>query len=130
MRENFVMKRWKFWLGLAVSCVFLYLAFRGQDFGQIGRAIRKANYVYVLPALAAYFAGIWIRAMRWRYLLSPVADRPARRLFPVVVIGYMANDILPVRMGELVRAYVLGEREQISKSATLATILVERIFDG
>ncbi|MHB1414656.1 MAG: lysylphosphatidylglycerol synthase transmembrane domain-containing protein, partial [Chloroflexota bacterium] len=53
-----------------------------------------------------------------------------RRLFPVVVIGYMANDVLPVRMGELVRAYVLGLREGISKATGLSTIFVERVFDG
>jgi glycosyltransferase 2 family protein len=130
VKDNFVVKRWKFWLGLAVSAVFLYLAFRGQDFGQIGSAIQKANYIYLAPALVAYFIGVWVRAVRWRYLLLPIADRSSRRLFPVVVIGYMANDVLPFRMGEIVRAYVLGEREKISKSSTLATIVVERIFDG
>ena len=52
------------------------------------------------------------------------------RLYPVVVVGYMANNLLPVRLGEVVRAYYLGERENVSKVSSLATIAVERVFDG
>ena len=52
------------------------------------------------------------------------------RLYPVVVVGYMANNLLPVRLGEVVRAYYLGERERVSKVSSLATIAVERVFDG
>ncbi len=120
----------KFWLGLAVSLVFLYLAFRGQDFGKIGQALGEANYWWLIPALIAYFLGVWVRAMRWHFLLGPIKKVPVKRLFPVVVIGYMANDVLPVRMGEVVRSYVLDKRENVSKTAALATIVVERIMDG
>ncbi|NWJ98796.1 MAG: flippase-like domain-containing protein [Chloroflexi bacterium] len=120
----------KFWLGLLVSLLFLYLAFQGQDFGKIGQALSEANYWWLLPALGAYFLGVWIRAVRWHYLLGPLKKVPVKRLFPVVVIGYMANDVLPVRMGEVVRSYVLGRRENVSKTGTLATIVVERIMDG
>src|SRR5690242_1391340 len=120
----------KFWLGLIVSLVFLYLAFQGQDFGKIGQALGEANYWWLLPALGAYFLGVYVRAIRWHYLLGPLKKVSVKRLFPVVVIGYMANDVLPVRMGEVVRAYVLGKRENVSKTGTLATIVVERIMDG
>ncbi len=120
----------KFWVGLVVSLVFLYLAFRGQDFGKIGQALGEANYIWLLPALVSYFLGVGVRALRWHYLLGPVKKVPTQRLFPVVVIGYMANNVLPVRMGEVVRAYVLGRRENVSKTGTLATIVVERIMDG
>jgi uncharacterized protein (TIRG00374 family) len=120
----------KFWLGLVVSLVFLYLAFQGQDFGKIGQALGEANYWWLFPALVAYFVGVWVRAVRWHYLLGPLKKVPIKRLFPVVVIGYMANDVLPVRMGEVVRSYVLGRRENVSKTGTLATIVVERMMDG
>jgi uncharacterized protein (TIRG00374 family) len=53
-----------------------------------------------------------------------------RRLFPVVVIGYMGNNVYPARAGEVIRAYVLRRREGVSISASLATIIVERVFDG
>ncbi len=120
----------KFWLGVVIGLFFLVLAFWGQDFQAIGKALSQANYWWLLPALGAYFLGVAVRALRWHYLLSPIQKVSARRLFPVVVIGYMANNVLPVRMGEVVRAYVLGRRENVRKTASLATIVVERIMDG
>jgi hypothetical protein len=122
--------KWKFWLGLVIGLVFLYLAFSGQDFSEIGHSLSQANYWWLIPALASYFAGVGVRAVRWHYLLGPIQKVPTRRLFPVVVIGYMANNVLPVRMGEVVRAYVLGRREGVRKTVALATIVVERIMDG
>ena len=125
------LRRWRVWLGLAISLLFLaFVARQVSDISAVGDQLAGANYLWVLPALAAYFAGVWLRAARWHYLLRPLRPVPTERLFPVVVIGYMANDVLPARLGEFVRAYVLGEREQISKSTTLATIAVERTFDG
>jgi glycosyltransferase 2 family protein len=121
---------WKFWLGLIIGLFFLYLAFKGQDFNEIGQSLGQANYWWLIPGLASYFVGVGIRAVRWHYLLGPIQKVPTRRLFPVVVIGYMANNVLPVRMGEVVRAYVLDRREGVRKTAALATIVVERIMDG
>lgn len=120
----------KFWISIAVSVLFLYLALRGQNFAQIWRALRAASYVWLVPAALCYFGGVVIRTFRWHVLLRAAAPVPLRRLWPVVVIGYMANNVLPFRAGELVRTYVLSSREKISKSATLATIVVERVFDG
>ena len=122
--------RWKFWLGLVIGLIFLVLAFKDQDFGQIAKTLVAANYWWLIPALAVYFVGVGLRAVRWRYLLNPMQKISSLRLFPVVVIGYMANNVLPVRMGEVVRSYVLGRRENVSKTAALATIVVERIMDG
>lgn len=120
----------RFWLGMIISVVFLALAFRGVQLEEAWQALAGANYLYILPALFVYFIGVWLRAWRWRVLLIPVKDISAGALFPTVVIGYMANNILPARLGEVVRAYILGEKEKVSKSATLATIVVERMFDG
>jgi uncharacterized protein (TIRG00374 family) len=125
-----MLRNWRFWLGMAISVVFIALALRGQDLGQIRAALRAADYRYLPLALLFYFTGVWVRALRWRALLTPVRRLRARDLFPIVVIGYMANNILPWRIGEFVRSYVLREREKIPTSASLATIAVERIFDG
>jgi hypothetical protein len=125
-----MLRNWRVWLGLAISVVFIALAVRGQNLGQVRRALGEADYRYLPVALVLYFAGVGVRALRWRALLAPVRRLPVRALFPVVVIGYMANNILPWRIGEFVRAYVLREREGIPTSASLATIAVERIFDG
>jgi glycosyltransferase 2 family protein len=96
----------------------------------VGRALAGARYWLLVPALALYFAGVGVRAVRWRRLLLPVAAIPSRRLFPVVVIGYMANDVLPARLGEVVRCYVLRRREGVPTSTGLGTVLLERVMDG
>lgn len=124
------MRNWRVWFGFLVSIIFLYLAVRGQDFDLIWDSLRSARYIWIIPALGAYFLGVGIRALRWNYLLRPVGDISAPRLFPIVVIGYMANNVLPLRAGELVRAYALSARHGVRKSASLATIAIERLFDG
>ncbi len=121
----------RFWIGLAVSVLFLGLLFWQIDLSEMSHHLREANYVYLLPGVAAYFAvAVVFRTIRWRLLLAPMKRIGTGRLFPVVVVGYMANNILPVRMGEIVRSYYLGQREDVSKSAALATVAVERIMDG
>jgi len=117
-------------IGLAGSLLFLYLAFRGQDLGAIGSALRRANYWYVVPAVAVFFAGIWVRSLRWAFLLRPVERFTGRGLFRVLVIGITANNVLPLRSGELVRSYVLSTKSRVKNASALATIAVERIFDG
>lgn len=118
------------WLGLLVSLILLAYVFYQTDPAKIIEALAQAQYIYLIPALAFYFAGVGMRALRWHYLLRPIKAIPSGELFRTVVIGYMANNVLPLRMGEVVRAYMLGEQEQVSKTATLVTILVERVFDG
>ncbi len=124
------MRKLRVWIGLAGSVLFLYLAFRGQDLGTIWSALRRANYWYVIPAVAIYFAGVWVRSLRWSFILRPVQRFSGRELFRVVVIGFTANNVLPLRTGELVRSYVLSTRAGVKNASILATIAVERIFDG
>ena len=124
------MRSWRAWLGIAISLFFIYFAFRGQNFGDIKDALSSANLWWLIPALALYFAGVWVRAVRWRILLQPVVDVTSRELFPIVVIGYMANNVLPLRTGEIVRAFTLQRQRQVPMTSSLATIAVERIFDG
>lgn len=123
-------KRWQFWLGLAISAVFLYLALKGLDLDRVWQYVRHARYWWLGPGVAIYFLGVWARTWRWHYMLRALKPVPLRRLFPVVCIGYMGNNLYPARIGELIRAYVLKRKEGVSISASLATILVERIFDG
>ena len=121
---------WRFWTALGVSVLLLLLLLYQVGVGNIGRALQDANYVYVAPAIGLYFVAVYFRALRWRYLLSPLAVLPVARLYPVIVVGYMANNLLPARLGELVRSYYLARRERLSTSSTLATVAVERVYDG
>lgn len=124
-------QRWRLIIGILVSLFFLAWAAREVgSFGPVVASLGQADYLFLLPALAVYFVGVWLRAVRWHFLLQPVKPIASRRLFPVVVIGYMANDVLPARLGELVRAYILGEQEDVPKTTVIGTIVVERLFDG
>ena len=92
--------------------------------------IKSANYWWLIPAILVYFIAVWARAWRWHYLLRPIKKISTVTMFPIVCIGYMGNNIYPARAGELLRAYVLKKREGVQISASLATIIIERIFDG
>ena len=124
------MKRWQFWLGLAISIVFMYFALNKLKLDEFWLAVKTANYWWILPGIAVYFVGVWVRAWRWHYLLGPIKKIPTRVMFPVTCIGYMGNNIYPARAGEVLRAVVLKRREGVPISASLATVIVERIFDG
>ncbi len=121
-----------FWIGILVSVGLIGLFFYGErkNLGRIDDAFRDANYALIALAIPVYFAGLWMRTIRWQYLLRPVCRVSASRLFPVVIIGLMANNLIPARAGELARAYVLGKRERITKTTSLGTIAVDRLFDG
>jgi uncharacterized protein (TIRG00374 family) len=120
---------WKIMLGLAISAVFMYLAFRKVKFGEMWSAFSEANYWYVIPAIAVVFVSHWLRALRWQYLLAPVKKIDVATLFSSLLIGYMANSFLPAHLGEFLRAYMVGKKQPVSASAVFGTIVTERIID-
>lgn len=117
-------------LGLVVSLVFLWLGFRNLNFAELIDVIATIQVGWLLIAVGVYFFAIYILTWRWYYLLRPVKDVHANRLYPIVVIGYMGNNIYPARIGEILRAYVLKRNADVPYAPSLATIVVERIFDG
>ncbi len=120
----------KYWLSIAFSVALLALFVFTADPAKMYEAIRDANYWYLPPAIGIYMASIYFRSMRWTVMLRHIKPISALRLYPVVAIGYMANNLLPMRLGELVRSYYAGEREGINKTSALATIISERMFDA
>jgi glycosyltransferase 2 family protein len=117
-------------IGLLMTVVFLILVFLNVDIAKLGTALRSADYIYVLPALLLTSIGYLVRTARWRIILEPTKRVSFGSAFTVLIIGFTANNLLPARIGELVRAYALGRKENLSKSLSLATIIVERVFDG
>ena len=119
-----------FWLGAIVSAAFLAVfVWLFVDFDTIGDVLAQANYLYVVPALAFYFVAVWFRSERWKFLLRPLIGPPKKSIYSVVVIGYMANNLIPVRIGEVVRSYYLSLRESCSAPAAFGTVAVERATD-
>ena len=117
-------------LGVAISALFLWLSLRGLNLADVWGIIGEAEFIWLLPSVAVYFIAVWIRSWRWHYLIKPLKEVSTKKMFPITAIGYMGNNIFPARLGEVLRAVFLKRRENVPISASLATIIVERIFDG
>ena len=129
-KSNKNRQRFSLVLGLTVSLFFLWVGFRGLDVEELWNTIQHINFGWIFLAIPVYFFATYILTWRWWYLLRSVKPISANELFPIVLIGYMANNLLPFRLGEIMRAYVLKRRDQVPIAPTLTTIFVERIFDG
>lgn len=122
--------RGKLWIGLAVSAVLLWVAVRGVSFDEVVAELARVRPAWLIPVVASIFVRFWLTAIRWQILLRPVKAIGVHRLFAVTLIGFMANNLLPARLGEFVRAYALGRAEGLPASLPFATIVIERVFDG
>ncbi|WP_366919066.1 lysylphosphatidylglycerol synthase transmembrane domain-containing protein [Geobacter sp.] len=120
----------RFWLGLAVSFALIFILFRHVDSRQLLAALRSVDPRYLSLAVFATFLGYFFRALRWKYLVKPLKKAAFGNLFSATLVGYMANNLLPARLGEFVRAYALAQREQIDGSAVFATLVLDRLLDG
>ena len=120
----------KLWIGIAISAFFLFLLFRKIDFDKMTAAFAEMDYRFLPPAMALTFLSYYLRAVRWKFLLLPIKQTRLANLFPSTLIGYMANNLLPARLGEFVRAYSLGQKEGIGTSAVFASLVVDRLCDG
>lgn len=115
---------------MVLTLVFLGLAFYRVDIGELGAALQRANYALIAPAGAITLLGYVLRTLRWRVILTRAYAPSFGALFAILMMGFATNNLLPARLGEFARAYLLGRRTGQRKTLTLATILLERVFDG
>jgi len=119
-----------FWIvGLALSALFLWLALRRADFLLVRENFKSIRFSFIFLALLFMMAGMFLRGVRWKFILKPVKDVSSWTCFSVLMIGFMANNFLPFRGGEFVRMWLLSRKVRISKSLSLGTIVAERFFD-
>lgn len=117
--------------GLAVTVVLLWWALRGVAIAEVWAQIRRGDPLLLLAAVAVATFGFVIRAMRWKVLLAPVReDTGFRSRMAAVSIGFMANNVLPARVGEFARAYAFSRMEPVSAGAAFGSLVVERFLDG
>jgi hypothetical protein len=109
--------------------VALWFSMRDVDPRAVAHALSRANYLGFAGAVATTLLGFWLRAVRWRSLIAAPRPIGVGSLFSATMIGFMANNVLPLRLGEFVRPWALSRREGISKSTLLATVVVERAVD-
>jgi hypothetical protein len=116
-------------IGAAISVVSILLVLRSVDLAETAEALRNADWRWVIVLVFFLCADLAFRTLRWQRLLAPIAPVPYGHTLQYLLVGYLANNILPARLGELVRAHYAGDREGISRSTTLGTIVVERVVD-
>ncbi len=115
-------------IGLLIVIAFSYLLFKNISLTELQNAFKEVKYLYLLPAVLLVALTFLFRAMRWRYLISSIKEVKTSHLFSPLMIGFMGN-VLPGRAGEFIRPYLLGKQENLTFSASLATVIVERLMD-
>jgi glycosyltransferase 2 family protein len=118
-----------FWLGLLVTGVFTYLAVRDVRLAEAWAALEASNFWWLVPSLAVLAIFIVIRVLRWRYLFARPTRPPLRAVAGALLIGYLFNNILPARAGEVARVVALKQRAGTSRAETAATVVIERGYD-
>ena len=123
-------KTLKFIIGCALSIFFLFLAFRNVEFRRLAQVFRTINYWWIIPFILITLLSMYMRSIRWRWILKSRYNFSSVRLFPSLVIGFALNSLLPLRAGEFARPFVLARKEKIPYSTLFATVFVERIIDS
>jgi len=116
-------------LGLAISLLFLYLAIRNVEWGIVVSGLKEIDLIFLALTIACLFGSIFCRALLWKNLLKFEKRVSWVHAFEAIIIGYMGNNVLPFRMGELIRAYAMSKKEGLAKTFILASIVLERLLD-
>lgn len=119
-------RSWKVWVGFIVSAVALFFTLRNVNFTDLGRAVSGAQTIWFVPAIAFFSVAFAMRAWRWSLLMGRA---PFWTTLHAMNIGYMMNVTMPLRLGEVGRAFVIGERTSIPMVSAFSSIVVERVLD-
>ncbi|MCX8045133.1 MAG: flippase-like domain-containing protein [Desulfobacterota bacterium] len=122
MKKNLV-------IGLIISGICVFFAVRGINFSEVAASLKSASYGYLVPVIIVVVLGLYLRCYRWGIILRSLASYDQKTLFSIGSIGFMAVCVLPARLGEFARPYLVKRKSGVRMSATMATIIVERVFD-
>jgi uncharacterized protein (TIRG00374 family) len=127
-------RRWRdprLWIGVAITVVTLWLALRDVDTGALARDLARADLPLLVGiSVPAYLAVVWLRALRWRYLTDAVCPMTTGALFRATAVGFLANNVFPLRIGEVMRAWYLGRETRQRVAPLFGTVVLERMIDG
>ena len=112
-----------------VSLILIYLCVRNIDFKQSVALLKNADITLIVSGVIIYVCSYLVRGFRWDYILAPLKKMKMFQSFYYLVFGFFMNNVLPLRLGEFVRAIVAGKKLEISRSGVFATIVVERLMD-
>lgn len=120
---------WKIWLGIVISILFVYLALRNIEFDKLMATFKQLNPVWLIPGTVLIFIVYFIKSLLWQMILGKKYVTHRWTVFRIITIGFFANNILPLRLGEVVRAWLLSKKEKLPMSTALAVIIMERGSD-
>jgi uncharacterized protein (TIRG00374 family) len=123
-------RTWTRWLGIGLSLALIIVLIHKTDLGLLRRSFAELEVFWLGPMALIYLSGFLIRGMRWQIMLQPIKRVEVRTATEGVLVGYMGNNLLPARAGEVLRAVFLGNKEGFSRLSALGTIFIERAFDG
>jgi hypothetical protein len=132
MSQRLSGRRWvQLSIGIGLSALFLWLAVRGEDWSAIGSSVAEADYRWLVAMATGGVFALYVRCQRWKLLLEQATGRqlPMGPVFSAAAIGFMANMVLPFRVGEFARPYLVSRHTHVTLSTALATVILERILD-
>jgi uncharacterized protein (TIRG00374 family) len=115
--------------GAAISVAAIWLVVRSVDVGRAVEVLRTVEINWIGLMAAFIVIDLAVRALRWQRLVAPIGHVRYPSMLAYLLVGYLANNVLPARIGELVRSHYLGDREGLSRTTTLGTVVVERVVD-
>jgi uncharacterized protein (TIRG00374 family) len=129
-RRRSRLRDWRVWFGIGITALSLWVVLRGVSFPELARAVARADWGILLAlSVPSYLLVQYLRAVRWRYLTDPIQPLTTGPLFRAVSVGFMANNVFPLRMGEVVRAWYLARETGVSAAAVFGTVVLERVID-
>jgi uncharacterized protein (TIRG00374 family) len=120
----------KLLLGVVVSILFIYLSLKDVDYQRVLMRLENLKSVFLVPAIGLLVSASFLRSLRLGVILSPLKKVNQKKLYPANCVGYMAMTLIPMRIGDLFRSYLVSARGQVPFSSVLATTLVERVLDS
>ncbi|MFC1692238.1 lysylphosphatidylglycerol synthase transmembrane domain-containing protein [Candidatus Latescibacterota bacterium] len=117
-------------IGIIISSIFIWLSIRGVEYDKILTGLKDAEYIFLIPALVMIMSIAIFRSLRWGVILSPIEKISQKKLFPIYSVGLMAIILIPMRIGEFLKPYLISRRSRVSLSSGLATVFVERVLDS
>lgn len=116
--------------GILISIILIYLTFKDVDFSKFILILKKSNYIFILLFFITTFFEMIARTLKWYFILKPIAKTSLKELFKIEVISLGANNILPFRIGELAKVFLVSRFYNISRTTSLSTVFIERLTDA
>ena len=120
----------KFLLSILISILFLYLTISKVDFRETLKSFSDFNYFLIVPAIGLHMIAFFLRSVKWKVLVDNLKKVSLGYVYSITVIGFMFNNVLPFRIGEIARSHILGRDQNISRTSVLGTIFLEKVSDA